>query len=132
MSNIKFKIGDKVMLKNDTLKEVGTIVRIEYSESIGTLIAMCDFPGYRNLQVSSLDSLEKIYTVENNDIWKELLKYIAENNKMESGFLSPTSKASVDVIGLLNKIAELRGISEEENGMEFNEIADEIELNKER
>lgn len=61
------------------------------------------------------------------DKWKELLKYIAENNWTESVFLSPTPQTNIEVIGLLDKIAELRGITREENGKEFNSICDAIE-----
>lgn len=59
--------------------------------------------------------------------WKELLKYIAENNFTESVFLSPRPQVNIEVIGLLDKIAELRGISREENGKEFNDICDSLE-----
>ena len=54
----------------------------------------------------------------------ELLKYIANNLETESMFLTTTPQTSVEVVGLLDKIAELRGISKEENGMEFNTILD--------
>ena len=57
----------------------------------------------------------------------ELLKYIAENLEMESRFLTTTPSANVEVIGLLDKIAELRGISKEDNGKEFNSIMDSLE-----
>ena len=62
-----------------------------------------------------------------NDKWKELLKYIAQNNYSEDSYLSPFPTHVVECIGLLNKIAELRGISEEQNGEEFNTIVDSIE-----
>lgn len=54
----------------------------------------------------------------------ELLQYIASNLETESSFLTPYPTTSVEVIGLLNKIAELRGISEEQNGIEFDIIMD--------
>lgn len=59
--------------------------------------------------------------------WKELLKYIAENNWTESVFSNPRPQTNIEVIGLLDKIAELRGITREENGKEFNFICDAIE-----
>lgn len=58
--------------------------------------------------------------------WEELLLYIAEHIEVESSFLSPIPSANIEVIGLLDKIAELRGISKEENGIEFNNICDRI------
>ena len=61
------------------------------------------------------------------DKFIELLKYIAENLEMESRFLTTTPNANVEVIGLLDKIAELRGISKKENGIEFNSIMDSLE-----
>ena len=57
----------------------------------------------------------------------ELMKYIADNLETESQFLTPFPTTSVEVIGLLDKIAELRGISEEQNGIEFNIIMDNLE-----
>jgi hypothetical protein len=62
--------------------------------------------------------------------WKELLQYIAENLETESSFLSPEPQTNVEVVGLLDKIAELRGIPPDENGMEFNAICDEIDNQK--
>lgn len=60
--------------------------------------------------------------------WKELLTFIAKNNHMDSPFLyAGPLGASVDVTSLLEKIAELRGISNKENGKEFNEICDNLE-----
>ncbi len=59
---------------------------------------------------------------------KELLKYIAQNLERESGFLTPFPMTSVEVKGLLDEIARLRGISREENGVEFNQIMDELGL----
>ena len=61
------------------------------------------------------------------DKFIELLKYIAENLEMESRFLTTNPNVNVEVIGLLDKIAELRGISKEENGIEFNSIMDSLE-----
>ena len=61
------------------------------------------------------------------DKFIELLKYIAENLEMESRFLTTNPNVNVEVIGLLDKIAELRGISKEENGIEFNFIMDSLE-----
>jgi hypothetical protein len=64
------------------------------------------------------------------NIAKELLKYMAENLETESIFLSPNPVTSVEVTGLLDKIAELRGVSKEENGKEFNMIMDKLESGK--
>ena len=61
------------------------------------------------------------------DKWKELLKYIAQNNWTEPPFLSPMPQTNIEVIGLLDKIAELREITPKENGEEFNSICDAIE-----
>ena len=61
------------------------------------------------------------------DKFIELLRYIAENLEMESRFLTTTPTANIEVVGLLDKIAELRGISKEENGIEFNSIMDSLE-----
>jgi hypothetical protein len=61
------------------------------------------------------------------DKWKELLKYIAQNNETESRFLSPNPQSNVEIIGLLDEIARLRGITKEENGREFNSICDALE-----
>ena len=58
----------------------------------------------------------------NNKIAYQLLIYIAENLNISSGFLSPQQEATVEVIGLLNEIARLRGITLNENGEEFNQI----------
>lgn len=57
---------------------------------------------------------------------KELLVFIANNLQVESAFLTPNPQATVDVISLLDKIAELRGISEEQNGIEFNQIMEDL------
>ena len=59
--------------------------------------------------------------------YKELMIYIAKNVEMSSRFLSPIRTASIEAVGLLDKIAELRGISSEQNGIEFNQICDELE-----
>ena len=58
--------------------------------------------------------------------FKELLKYIAENMEEESKFVSPDPETSIEIVGLLDKIAELRGISREKNGKEFNQIVDNL------
>ena len=62
-------------------------------------------------------------------IWEELLSYIAKNMETESNFLAPINNTNVEIIGLLDKIAELRGISKEQNGKEFNEICDKLQIN---
>ena len=62
------------------------------------------------------------------NIWKELLTYIANNMQTESRFLTSTPSTSVEITGLLDKIAELRGINKEQNGEEFNNICDELGL----
>lgn len=59
--------------------------------------------------------------------WIELLTYIAQNMRTESIFLTPNPSTTVEIIGLLDKIAELRELSKEENGKEFNSICDKIE-----
>ena len=65
----------------------------------------------------------------NDETAKSLLEWIAKNNFMESPFLTPNPSSNVDTIGLLDKIAELRGISKERNGEEFNSIADNLQEN---
>jgi hypothetical protein len=60
------------------------------------------------------------------DKWKKLLTYLAENMWTESSFLKPVPQTNVELVGLLDKIAELRGISQEDNGKEFNSIADSL------
>lgn len=60
----------------------------------------------------------------NNEIAQQLLTYIANNCQTESKFLTPNSSINIEVIGLLDKIAELRNITKEENGIEFNKIID--------
>ena len=57
---------------------------------------------------------------------QELLLYIAKNINSSSPFISPTIEHSVEVMGLLDKIAELRGITPTANGKEFNQILDNI------
>jgi len=64
-------------------------------------------------------------------IAQELLQYIGENLQTESKFLTPNPSVSVGVIGLLDKIAELRGISKDQNGHDFNEVLHIIELEAE-
>jgi len=57
-------------------------------------------------------------------IAKELLAYIAQNMITESRYLSSNPMTSVEIIGLLDKIAELRNLSITDNGREFNKIVD--------
>lgn len=57
---------------------------------------------------------------------RELLLYIAKNINSSSPFLSPTIEHSVEVMGLLDKIAELRGITPTANGKDFNNILDTL------
>ena len=59
---------------------------------------------------------------------KELLTFIAKRMETESRFLSIEPSTTVEVISLLDKIAELRGIDKNENGKQFNEIADSLEM----
>ena len=54
----------------------------------------------------------------------ELLKYIAQNMWTESRFMYANPSTHIEVSGLLDKIAELRGIPEEINGQEFDKICD--------
>lgn len=63
----------------------------------------------------------------NNKIANELIEYIANNLITESIFSTPYPTTSVEVIGLLDKIAQLRGIDKIENGKQFNTILDKIE-----
>lgn len=63
----------------------------------------------------------------NDIIAQQLLTYIANNLITESRFLTHNPTTSVEVIGLLDKIAELRNIPEEQNGIEFNQIMDILE-----
>ena len=63
----------------------------------------------------------------NDETAKSLLEWIAKNNFMESTFLTPHPSSNIDTMDLLDKIAELRGISKEENGEEFNSIADNLQ-----
>ena len=58
---------------------------------------------------------------------KNLLKYIAENLETESILLSHSPVTMIEVRGLLDAIAKFRGITEEENGREFDEIMRELE-----
>ena len=71
--------------------------------------------------------MDKLEEYMNDTIAKSLLEWIAKNNFMESQFLTPQPSSNVDTTGLIDKIAELRGISKEENGNEFNNIADNLE-----
>lgn len=56
----------------------------------------------------------------------ELLKYIAQNMWTESLYQTANPSTHVEISGLLDKIAELRGISEDANGEEFNQICDQL------
>ena len=58
--------------------------------------------------------------------WVNLLRWLTVNNWVESRFLTPVPQANVNLVELLDKIAELRGISKEENGIEFNNIIDDL------
>ena len=62
------------------------------------------------------------------NIWKELLTYLAKNMETESKFLTTRPITSVEITGLLDKIAELRGITPKTNGEEFNNICDELNI----
>jgi len=57
---------------------------------------------------------------------KELLKYLVLNTNQSSPFLSPEITHTLDLYPLLDKIAELRGITPEENGKQYNAIGDEL------
>lgn len=63
----------------------------------------------------------------NDETALELLKYIALHMQTESRFLTAIPATTVEVTGLLDKIAELRGIDTDQNGQEFNDIADSLE-----
>lgn len=56
----------------------------------------------------------------------ELLKYISLHNETESRFLTANPNTYIEVIGLLDKIAELSGIEPLQNGRDFNKIANEL------
>jgi hypothetical protein len=59
---------------------------------------------------------------------QELLTHIAETMQTESSFLSSKPITTVEVISLLDKIADLRGINRDSNGLEFNEICNNLNL----
>ena len=67
----------------------------------------------------------------NDEIAQALLQYIGENLQTESGYLTPQPSTSVEIVGLIDKIAELRGISKDENGHDFNQIMHMLELEQE-
>ena len=56
-----------------------------------------------------------------------LLTFIAKNLEAESGFLIPTPKANIDVVDLIDEIADIQGVEGETLGIEFNNIMDKIE-----
>ena len=60
------------------------------------------------------------------DQFVELLRYISKNMETEPLYINPINpQTSVEVKGLLDKIAELRGITKDQNGLEFNQICDD-------
>ena len=59
--------------------------------------------------------------------YKELFKYIAQNQETESALLTPYPSTTIELKGLLDKIAEIRGISKEDNGRQYNTVCDELE-----
>ena len=59
--------------------------------------------------------------------WLELLKFIAENMQTQNDWGHRTY-TSVEVTNLLDKIAELREITPSENGEQFNQICDSLDL----
>tara|TARA_R110002020_G_scaffold148076_8_gene323939 strand:- start:6888 stop:7094 length:207 start_codon:yes stop_codon:yes gene_type:complete len=56
-----------------------------------------------------------------------LLTFIANNLEVKSGFLTPTPKANIDVVNLIDEIADIQGVEKEVLGIEFNNIMDKIE-----
>ncbi|NCD07324.1 MAG: hypothetical protein EOL97_14520 [Spirochaetia bacterium] len=54
----------------------------------------------------------------------ELYKFIAAKSEKEDVFLNPFASYNVNSIALLNKIAELIGETEEENGIYYNKVLD--------
>ena len=56
--------------------------------------------------------------------WIKLLEYIIENSEVESPFLTPIPSTTIEIFGLLDKIAELRNISKKKNGIEYNKLID--------
>lgn len=51
----------------------------------------------------------------------KLIKWIAANLEVESAFLSPRPSASIEVVSLINKIAELTEMDKEVLGQMLNE-----------
>ena len=58
---------------------------------------------------------------------EELFTFLSKNLEVESVFLTPFPDASINLISLLDKIADLRGISHRENGEEFNEVMNKLQ-----
>ena len=58
----------------------------------------------------------------------ELLTFIAKNMETESIFLTPRPITTIKVGLLLDKIAKMRDICCEDNGQEFNAIADSLNI----
>lgn len=61
----------------------------------------------------------------NDETALELLNYIVDNMFLKSPFSNPHTNTHIELVGLLDKIAELRNISKEQNGREFNSIIEE-------
>ena len=66
--------------------------------------------------------------IMDDKIAKELLTFIAKTMETESRFLSNQPSTTVEVISLLDEIARLRGLDKNENGKQFNEIADSLRV----
>jgi len=58
---------------------------------------------------------------------KELFKFIAQNNFQRGQIFSGYSERVVNIYELIDKIAEIRGISEEQNGEDYNSVIDELQ-----
>ena len=64
----------------------------------------------------------------NDKTARSLLRYIGFNHMTKSRFLTTQPLITVEVTGLIAKIAELRGIDIDVNAKEFSDIIEEIEV----
>lgn len=61
----------------------------------------------------------------NDKAVQELFQFLIENHQ-NNAFLSPFVQPTIDLFDLLDKIADIRGISHEQNGMEYNQALDNV------
>mgnify|MGYP003405018158 CR=1 FL=1 len=61
----------------------------------------------------------------NDKAVQELFQFLIENHQNNT-FLSPLAQPTIDLFDLLDKIADIRGISHEQNGMEYNQALENI------